>query len=129
MKITRRTFLKVSGVAAGTVLMGRLGFDLSPVEAYARELRIKGARETTTVCCYCSVGCGILAHKRGKGNQFRGRPRSPNQRRIALLEGIVALPGGKQQEPSAKAALPGTRFYCVEGRGVGLGPRSDRPQD
>ena len=41
---------------AGAV-MGGLGFDLSPAEAYARELSIKGAKETTTICCYCSVGC------------------------------------------------------------------------
>src|SRR3990170_7171558 len=67
MKISRRTFLKVSGAtAAGTVLSG-LGFDLSPVEVYAQELRIKGAKETTSVCCYCSVGCGILVHTDAKG--------------------------------------------------------------
>jgi formate dehydrogenase major subunit len=78
MKITRRTFLKVSGAAAGTVLMGRLGFDLSPVEAYARELRIKGAKETTTICCYCSVGCGILVHtKEGKVINSEGNPDHP----------------------------------------------------
>jgi hypothetical protein len=42
MEFTRRTFLKVSGAAAaGTVIMGGLGFDISPAEAYARELRIK----------------------------------------------------------------------------------------
>jgi formate dehydrogenase major subunit len=64
MEITRRDFLKVSG-AAGTVLVGGLGFDLSPAEAYARELRIKEAKETTSVCCYCSVGCGILVHTKG----------------------------------------------------------------
>jgi formate dehydrogenase major subunit len=78
MKITRRTFLKVSGVAAGTVLMGRLGFDLSPVDAYARELRIKGARETTTICCYCSVGCGIVVHtQEGKVINSEGDPDHP----------------------------------------------------
>ena len=77
MEITRRDFLKVSG-AAGTVLMGGLGFDLSPAEAYARELRIKGAKETTSVCCYCSVGCGILVHTRdGKVINSEGEPEHP----------------------------------------------------
>jgi formate dehydrogenase major subunit len=79
MKITRRKFLKLSGAAAaGTVFMGGLGFDLSPAEAYARELRIKGAKETTTICCYCSVGCGILVHtKEGKVINAEGDPEHP----------------------------------------------------
>ena len=79
MKITRRKFLKLSGAAAaGTVFMGGLGFDLSPAEAYARELRIKGAKETTTICCYCSVGCGILVHtKEGKVISAEGDPEHP----------------------------------------------------
>jgi formate dehydrogenase major subunit len=79
MKITRRKFLKLSGAAAaGTVFMGGLGFDLSPAEAYARELRIKGAKETTTICCYCSVGCGILVQtKEGKVINAEGDPEHP----------------------------------------------------
>jgi formate dehydrogenase major subunit len=79
MKITRRKFLKLSGAAAaGTVFMGGLGFDLSPAEAYARDLRIKGAKETTTICCYCSVGCGILVQtKEGKVINAEGDPEHP----------------------------------------------------
>ena len=68
MKITRRRFLKISGATAAGTMIGGLGFDLSPMEAYAQELRIKGAKETTTICCYCSVGCGIIVHTDGKGN-------------------------------------------------------------
>ena len=67
MKIIRRTFLNIpADTAAGTV-MGGLGFDLSPAEVYAQELRIKGAKETTSICCYCSVGCGIIFHTDAKG--------------------------------------------------------------
>ena len=88
MEITRRDFLKVSG-AAGTVLMGGLGFDLSPAEAYARELRIKEAKETTSVCCYCSVGCGILVHtKDGKVINSEGDPEHP------ISEGALCSKGG-----------------------------------
>ena len=79
MKITRRNFLKISGTAVtGTVFVGGLGFDLSAAEAYAQELRIKGAQETTTVCCYCSVGCGLLVHtKEGKLINAEGDPDHP----------------------------------------------------
>ena len=78
MKINRRSFLKLSGAAAGTFMMGGLGFDLSPVKAYARELRIKEGKETTTICCYCSVGCGILVHTlEGKVINAEGDPDHP----------------------------------------------------
>jgi len=78
MKITRREFLKLSGTAAaGTVIVG-LGFDLSSAETYALELRINGAKETTTVCCFCSVGCGLLVHtKDGKVINTEGDPEHP----------------------------------------------------
>ena len=90
MKITRRKFLKVSGTAAaGAFFMGGLGFDLSPVAAYAQELRIIGAKETTTVCCYCSVGCGILVHtKEGKVINTEGDPDHP------ISEGSLCAKGG-----------------------------------
>jgi formate dehydrogenase major subunit len=89
MEINRRTFLKLTGATAGTIMMGGLGFDLSPAEAYARELRIKGARETTTICCYCSVGCGILVHTRdGKVINAEGDPDHP------ISEGSLCSKGG-----------------------------------
>lgn len=88
MEITRRDFLKVSG-AAGTILVGGLGFDLSPAQAYARELRIKGAKETTSICCYCSVGCGILVHtSEGKVINSEGDPEHP------VSEGALCSKGG-----------------------------------
>ncbi len=78
MKINRRSFIKLSGVAAGTFMIGGLGFDLSPVKAYARELRIKKGKETTTICCYCSVGCGILVNTlEGKVINAEGDPDHP----------------------------------------------------
>jgi len=67
MEITRRTFLKISGAAAVGTWIGGLGFDLSWSEVYAQELRIKGAKETTTICCYCSVGCGVIVHTNAHG--------------------------------------------------------------
>jgi formate dehydrogenase major subunit len=67
MGITRRDFLKISGATATGAVIGGLGFDLSPIEAYAQELRIKGAKETTSICCFCSVGCGIIVHTDSKG--------------------------------------------------------------
>lgn len=77
MSLSRRDFLKLSG---GTAVAGTLASGLVPQEASAaeKELRIKGAQETKTVCPYCSVGCGILAYtKDGKLIDAEGDPDHP----------------------------------------------------
>jgi formate dehydrogenase major subunit len=62
MGVSRRDFIKLSG---GTALVASLGVNLDPAKAYARELRIKNAKQTTTVCPYCSVGCGLIVYAEG----------------------------------------------------------------
>ena len=49
MGVSRRDFLKLAG---GSIALGTAGVALSPDEAAAQgqELRIKGAKQTTTVC-------------------------------------------------------------------------------
>ncbi len=69
MKLTRRDFLKISGAATAGLALSGMGLDLSTVEAYSWQLRTKDAKETTTICCYCSVGCGIICHTDKKTGQ------------------------------------------------------------
>jgi formate dehydrogenase major subunit len=74
MGVSRRDFLKLSG---STLLLGSLAAPIS-AEAQERESRIKGAKQTTTVCPYCSVGCGIIVHtKDGKVVYTEGDPDHP----------------------------------------------------
>ncbi len=75
MGVSRREFMKISG---GTVLLGSLGVSLDSAQAYAQGLKIKNAKETYTVCPYCSVGCGLLVHtKEGKVVNTEGDPDHP----------------------------------------------------
>lgn len=69
MEFNRRDFIKISGAAAAGVAFSGLGFNLKPVQAHAGLLKTQYARETTTICCYCAVGCGAIVHtsKRGDG--------------------------------------------------------------
>jgi formate dehydrogenase major subunit len=69
MKVTRRGFLKVTGASAIGVAALGLGVDLKPVKAHAQTLKIRYARESTSICCYCAVGCGLIVHtgKAGAG--------------------------------------------------------------
>jgi formate dehydrogenase major subunit len=89
MKISRRIFLKISGATAAGAVIGGLGFDLSPAEVYAQDLRIKGAKETTSICCYCSVGCGLIVHTDAKGKviNIEGDPDHP------ISEGALCAKG------------------------------------
>jgi len=74
MGVSRRDFLKISG---STLLLGPLAAP-APADAKELESKIKGAKETTTVCPYCSVGCGIVVHtKDGKVINIEGDPDHP----------------------------------------------------
>ena len=83
MDVTRREFLVISGVVGAGVTLSSLGLDLGPVEAYADTLKIekmKTARNTTSICPYCSVGCGLIVStdtKSGKIFNIEGDPDHP----------------------------------------------------
>jgi len=76
MQLDRREFLKLSGLsvaAAGTLALGG-----DRALAVTSELRIKRATEVHTVCPYCSVGCGMIAHvENGKLINLEGDPDNP----------------------------------------------------
>jgi formate dehydrogenase major subunit len=75
MGVSRRDFLKISG---SSLVLGALSADPGSAEAKELELRIKGAKETRTVCPFCSVGCGIIVHaKDGKVVYTEGDPDHP----------------------------------------------------
>lgn len=59
MAISRREFFRTSGAGLAA---GLLGFSLDPVKAKAEEFPLRYAKETTTICPYCAVGCGMIVH-------------------------------------------------------------------
>ncbi len=62
MKLGRREFIKLSATATAVTAFAGLGMNLQPTTAKAQLLKIHWAKETTSICCYCSVGCGVLVH-------------------------------------------------------------------
>ena len=62
MEITRRRFIQLTGSACVGMAFGGLGFNLRPIEAHARDFKLEHARESKTICPYCSVGCGAIVH-------------------------------------------------------------------
>jgi len=61
--LSRRAFLQ-SSIAGGAALSA-FGFDVAPVLAQAKTLKISHTSETRSTCPYCSVSCGVIIHTLG----------------------------------------------------------------
>ena len=78
MKSTRRSFLKGIGAGVLALSLGHMGFSLKEAHAYARSLKIEGAKEVHSVCPFCAVCCQIIAHvKDGQLISTEGDPDFP----------------------------------------------------
>lgn len=82
MEICRRKFLKLTGATAAVAAFGGLGIDLvKPTVAQAQLLKLRWAKQTTSVCCYCAVGCGLVVHtskdNAGRAINVEGDPDHP----------------------------------------------------
>ena len=75
MGVSRRDFLKISG---STVLITSLSVEAKAEQAQAQSLRIKNITQTSTICPFCSVGCGIIVHtSNGRVVNTEGDPEHP----------------------------------------------------
>jgi formate dehydrogenase major subunit len=63
MEVSRRTFIKTTIV--GGAGLSAFGFNLEPVYAQTRALKIGQTTETRSTCPYCSVSCGVIIHTIG----------------------------------------------------------------
>ncbi len=63
MGMSRRTFLR-SSIAGGAALSA-FGFDVAPIFAQSKTLKISRTTETRSTCPYCSVSCGVIIHTLG----------------------------------------------------------------
>lgn len=87
MGISRRDFLKSTGLAAGTLALTGKPANANPDSP---ELRIKGHGVTTTVCPYCAVGCSMLVHvKDGKITYIEGDPEAPINKGTLCSKGMA----------------------------------------
>ena len=84
MGVTRREFLAVSGAVGAGLALSSLGIDMGPLSAYAEEIKkidkLRSAKQSTSICCYCSVGCGLICStdaKTGKIINIEGDPEHP----------------------------------------------------
>ena len=95
--LTRRDFIKWTGVGAGTLALSELGFDLAQAYSVRQTLRISGATQAHSVCPYCAVGCSLLAYTRREADgttkllQIEGDPDSPVNEGRLCPKGATAM--------------------------------------
>lgn len=84
MEISRRRFLSMSGAIGSGVALSTLGLDLTALKAHAAGLnkmdRIRTAKQSISICCYCSVGCNVICSTdklTGKIFNIEGDPDMP----------------------------------------------------
>ncbi len=111
MSITRRSFLKVGAALAA---VGVAGFDyVKPLVAQAKEAKLQWTKVTTSVCCFCAVGCGLLVHTgdKAKGNatdrtiNIEGDPDHP------INQGSLCAKGAASIQVSENEARPKSPLY------------------
>ncbi len=64
MNLSRRSLLKLVGATGVGLAVGDVGVSLADVGAAAGAQKLSGAKEFTTACNFCSVGCGMVCHVR-----------------------------------------------------------------
>jgi len=78
MYISRRGFIKLTGVGLACLGLPELGFNLRSVKAYAAGLKIEGTKEIISICGFCSCGCNIIMSvKDGRLISSEGDPDYP----------------------------------------------------
>jgi formate dehydrogenase major subunit len=109
MPVSRRQFLKLTAGAATASAFGGLGLSLSPTVAQAQLLKLHWAKQTTSVCCYCAVGCGLIVHtaKDGQGRAINveGDPDHP------INEGALCAKGASIWQLAENDRRPATPLY------------------
>ncbi|OPY71314.1 MAG: Formate dehydrogenase subunit alpha precursor [Syntrophorhabdus sp. PtaU1.Bin050] len=99
MNISRRSFL--TRTVAGGLSLSILGVDIKPAQAAVTGIekmkKLRSATETTSICCYCSCGCGLICSTDEKGVLFNieGDPDHP------INEGALCPKGANIMQTSA----------------------------
>lgn len=109
MKLSRRSFLKLSGATITAAALTGLGFEVK--SASAAPLRIAEAQETTTICPYCGVGCGLVCHSvNGKVVNCEGDPDHPINEGTLCSKGasLYQIADNKLRLTKVKYRAPGS---------------------
>ena len=112
MSVSRRGFLKFGLGAALAGAVSGLGFNLRPAFAQAKEFKLKWTKQTTSICCYCAVGCGLIVSTstsdnplgKGRAINVEGDPDHP------INEGSLCPKGASRGSLPSTISAPRSHF-------------------
>jgi formate dehydrogenase major subunit len=97
--MSRRQFLKTTGVTLAGSSLALMGFSPAPALAEVRSYKLARTVETRNTCPYCSVSCGVLMYSLGDGAKnakasiihIEGDPDHPVNRGTLCPKGAALL--------------------------------------
>ncbi len=113
MKLNRRSFLKFSATAVVATAFGGLG-NANVAHAANRATMLKPAwsKQTTSICCYCAVGCGLIVNtslKTKRAINVEGDPDHP------INEGSLCAKGAGIWQLAENDRRPDSPLYRAPG--------------
>ena len=107
MELKRRSFIKATAGASAALAFGGLGLSLAPAKAKAEIAKFNATKLTTSICCYCAVGCGLLVHTGANGVavNIEGDPDHP------INEGGLCAKGAALRQLGDNKARPEKPLY------------------
>lgn len=109
MKLNRRSFLQLAAVTAVSTAFTGLGFE---IEAQAADriamLQPKWSKQTTSICCFCAVGCGLIVNtdlKTKRAVNVEGDPDHP------VNEGATCAKGASIWQVAENSERPARPMY------------------
>jgi formate dehydrogenase major subunit len=90
MNISRRTFLKGLGGGLTALSLSDVIFTRQGWAGFVYPAKTEGATETTSICPYCGVGCGLVAYTaNGKLVSVEGDPEHPINQGTLCSKGLA----------------------------------------
>jgi len=108
MTLCRRDFLKLTAATGIAAVAGGLGFGLEPKRAEAQLLKTRWAKQTTTICPYCAVGCGLVVHTDTASMRAINTEGDPDH---PINEGSLCAKGASLWQLGENAERPKTPLY------------------
>jgi len=112
VNVTRRTFLKASGGTAA--LAGLFRMEPAKAGAEAAQTRIRYAKQSTTICPYCGVGCGeIVSVSDDKVINIEGDPDHPINEGALCSKGsaLYQVANNTRRQTDVLYRAPGTGHW------------------
>ena len=137
MDLTRRNFVKaasatVAGLAAAPVFTGLGCSTVSKSVERAKHLDPKWTKQTTSICAFCSVGCGLLVNTdlaTKRAVNVEGDPDHPINQGALCSKGAAHHPDDGEPQTDPDLPLPGTLWKRVYPQGLGLVQKTHCPPD